>query len=124
MLEKFLEKLLEKILSTQRCESTWRKNVLFVCSRKRQARLLRQKRTHWSLAFTETVKAQSFASCLTDSSERCVFIGPVAYNFLNVSRRFRQEHRRPGAPTRSSFLRCDFSDPGAADAAFAFFSRQ
>src|SRR5208337_469714 len=43
-------------MSTERFESTWRKNVLFVCTKKRQERLLRRTRTHQSLGITVVLR--------------------------------------------------------------------
>lgn len=64
----------------------------------------------------------SFASCLADEHDSCVYIGPVAYNFINVARRLRAPSGSTLPPTRSSFLRCELPTCGDADAVFALFS--
>lgn len=63
-----------------------------------------------------------FQSCLADTSISSVYVGPVAYNFVNVARRLQLSSIPPGAATRSSFLRCELVDSSAADSVFALFS--
>jgi hypothetical protein len=62
--------------------------------------------------------AVPFQSCLTDFRTNCVYVGPVAYNFINVSR-FVGGLEQSGSPTKSNFLRWEARDPSTADAFFA-----
>lgn len=66
--------------------------------------------------------AVPFQSCLAEQSDHSVYVGPVAYNFINVARRLELVAHLPGTSTRSSFLRCELTDPATADAVFALLS--
>jgi len=66
--------------------------------------------------------AAPFTSCLGDQSEDCIYVGPVAYNFVNVVRRLELVPHPEGTPTSSNFLRCESTDSATADAIFALFS--
>jgi len=66
--------------------------------------------------------AAPFTSCLGDQGEDCIYVGPVAYNFINVVRRLELVPRPEGTPTSSNFLRCELTDSVTADAIFGLFS--
>jgi hypothetical protein len=66
--------------------------------------------------------AAPFTSCLGDASDDCIYVGPVAYNFINVARRLELLPYPEGTPTSSKFLRCELTDSATADAIFALFS--
>lgn len=63
-----------------------------------------------------------FESCFAEHSDRSLYVGPVAYNFINVARQLALSTLPQGEPTRSSFLRCELTDPATADSVFAVFS--
>lgn len=69
-----------------------------------------------------TFASVPFQSCMTDNSGSSIYVGPVAYNFVNVARQMRLSPLPMGTPTRSSFLRCELADSLTADSLFALFS--
>lgn len=69
-----------------------------------------------------TFSSTPFASCLADEHESSVYIGPVAYNFINVARRLRAPTDSAFPSTQSNFLRCELPTVEDADAVFALFS--